>query len=68
MKIKQTILALLLVGIVDQINGNIVSIEYKKHGKTFHSRVSLSQSACSPIEGQKVHFFKDYKVVACEEM
>ena len=68
MKIRQLVLTLLLVGIVDQINGNVISIEYKKHGKTFHSKVSLSQSACAPIEGQKVHFFKDYKVVTCEEM
>ncbi len=68
MKFKQIALALLLVGIVDQINGNVVSIEYKKYGKTYYSNVSLSQSACSPSEGQKVHFFKDYKVVTCEEM
>ena len=67
MKIKQIILTLLMVGIVDQINGDVISIEYKKYGKTEHTKVSLSQSACVPSEGQKVHFFEDYKVVTCED-
>lgn len=65
--ISTIMMSLLLVGIVDQIEGDIVKIEYVKGRATYYTDVSLSQSACSPKEGQKVHFFKDYKVVSCEE-
>ena len=68
MKINSTILAaFLLVGVVDQISDDIALIEYEKHGKLFYSHVSLDLSACLPVEGQTVHFFKDYKIVSCEE-
>lgn len=68
MKVNGIVLsALLLVGIVDQINGDTVMIEYEKHGKLMYSNVSLSQSACNPVEGQTVHFFEDYKIVTCED-
>jgi len=58
---------LLLVGIVDQINDNSAVIEYEKNGKLVYSTVSLVQSACTPSEGMVVHFFKDYKIVKCED-
>ena len=58
--------AALLVGIVDQINGSKAIIEYEVRGNLKHSLVSLDQSACIPREGQKVYFFKDYKIVTCE--
>tara|TARA_R110002110_G_scaffold178232_3_gene383210 strand:- start:1026 stop:1214 length:189 start_codon:yes stop_codon:yes gene_type:complete len=57
---------MLLLGIVEQINGDIAVVEYKEHGKIKHSQVLLSQSACTPVEGQSVYFFKDYKIVTCE--
>jgi len=65
-KTTNILLFLLLFGIVDQINGDIVTIEYEKNGKIIYSEVSLVQSACVPHEGQSVHFFKDYKIVSCQ--
>ena len=67
MKSNIFVALLLLVGIVDRIEGNIALIEYEKHGKLYHTQVLLSQSACQPVEGQKVHFFEDYKIVVCED-
>ena len=67
MKVNAFLALLLLMGVVDKIEGNIVLIEYEKNGKLHHTHVSLSQSACQPVEGQRVHFFEDYKIVTCEE-
>lgn len=59
----------LLLGVVDQISGDTVLIEYKTAaGVLSHTSVSMSQSACIPKEGQTVHFFKDYKIVKCEDI
>ena len=58
--------ALLLVGIVDVINGDNITIEYEENGILMHSTVSLDRSICTPTEGQKVFFYKDYKIVTCE--
>ena len=60
------ITALLLVGVVDVIDGNNITIEYEEGGKLMHSTVPLDLSICTPAEGQKVFFYKDYKVVSCE--
>ena len=60
--------ALLLVGIVDQISDGKAMIEYEERGKLKYSYVSLDLSSCVPTEGQTVHFFKDYKIVTCEEI
>lgn len=67
MKINSILAALLLIGVVDQINDDAILVEYINGGRTSYSTVSLAQSACVPREGQKVHFYKDYKVVTCEE-
>ena len=67
MKANIFVALLLLVGIVDKIEGNIALIEYEKRGKLHHTHVLLSQSACQPVEGQKVYFFEDYKIITCEE-
>ena len=67
MKANIFLALLLLVGIVDKIENDIALVEYEKDGKLYHSHVLLSQSACQPVEGQKVHFFEDYKIVVCEE-
>ena len=66
MKTKNTLVAaLLLIGIVDQIDGNYATVEYESRGKLVHSTVSLDLSACSPKEGERVAFYKDYKIVTC---
>ena len=65
-KIKNLILALLLVGIVDQINGSHAVIEYESRGQLFYSTVDLDMSACQPKEGDTVSFYRDYKIVACD--
>ena len=66
--IKSLAAVLLIFGIVDQIHENVALVEYTKYGQTYHSKVSLDHSACIPTEGQKVYFYKDYKIVTCEEM
>ena len=65
-KIKNLILALLLVGIVDQINGSHAVIEYESRGGLFYTTVDLDMSACQPKEGDTVAFYRDYKIVACD--
>ena len=57
---------LLVIGLVHQIDGDDVTVEYKERGKVKYSTVSLVHSACTPREGQKVFFYKDYKIVSCE--
>lgn len=64
-KIINLAMFLLLFGIVDQINGDVATIEYEKDGKTMYSQVSVSLSSCVPKEGMRVHFFEGYKVVSC---
>ena len=65
-KAKNTLVAaLLLIGVVDQIDGNYATVEYESRGKLMHSTVSLDLSACSPKEGERVAFYKDYKIVTC---
>ena len=65
-KISTIISFLLILGIVDQINDNIVTVEYEQYGKIKHTKVNLDISACIPREGQYVYFYKDYKIVTCE--
>ena len=67
MKIKNAIIFLILFGLVDQINGNIATIEYESKGRILYSEVDLSLSACQPKEGERVSFLKDYKIVTCGE-
>ena len=65
MKIRQIITALLLFGIVDQISDNTAVIEYEKSGRIHYTAVDLDMSACLPKEGEKVAFYRDYKIVTC---
>ena len=65
MHLKHLILYTLLLGMVDQINDDVVVVEYKVGDSIKHSEVSLDLSACSPAEGQLVYFYKDYKIVTC---
>tara|TARA_Y100001938_G_C8049274_1_gene410752 strand:+ start:583 stop:798 length:216 start_codon:yes stop_codon:yes gene_type:complete len=66
-KLSQVVTFLLLIGIVDQINDDIAIVEYTHQGIVKHTKVSLDLSACKPVEGQTVYFYKDYKIVTCEE-
>ena len=65
-KIINIFTLLLLFGIVDQVNGDIATIEYEKNGRTKYTDVYVSLSSCTPKEGQKVYFFEGYKVVSCQ--
>ena len=56
----------LMLGTVKHIHSDTITVAYKHHGKTKHSKVSRILSACSPAVGDPVLFIKDYKVVACE--
>ena len=64
-KFKNLVAALLMIGIVDQINENTAVIEYERYGKLYYTTVDLDLSACVPREGEKVSFYKDYKIVTC---
>ena len=66
MKIKHLVFSLLLMGIVDSIDGDIAVVEYEYRGRILHSEVDLTLSPCRPAEGEKVSFFPDYKIVTCE--
>ncbi len=67
-KITNILASLLLFGIVDQVNDNRATIEYTtNYGTLEYTTVDLDLSACDPVEGQSVYFFKDYKIVSCEE-
>ena len=66
MRFANFALALLLMGIVDQIHGDDILIEYESNGRILYSHVSLTHSACKPVEGQRVFFYRDYKIVTCE--
>ncbi len=70
MKTNLFIAALLLFGIVEYIytDTDTILVSYQHHGKTKHSKVSRSQSACEPEAGQSVYFLKDYKIVTCEAL
>ncbi len=68
LQLNLLILPLLLIGIVDQINGDVIEIEYVDKGRTHYSKALVSLSACKPEEGQQVYFYKDYKVVTCESV
>ncbi len=66
--IKNFLALLLMVGFVYQMDGDEVTVKYKtRGGKVKYSTVSLFHSACTPREGQKVFFYRDYKIVSCEE-
>tara|TARA_R100000008_G_scaffold86819_1_gene81848 strand:- start:3548 stop:3757 length:210 start_codon:yes stop_codon:yes gene_type:complete len=67
MRTDIVIAALLMLGIVDQIENNNALIEYEKNGRIMHSYVSLDLSPCMPKEGQQVYFYEDYKIVTCVE-
>ena len=64
--IRGFLTSLLMIGLVHQIDGDDVTVKYKERGKVKYSTVSLFHSACAPREGQKVFFYKDYKIVSCE--
>jgi len=59
-------LFLLLLGVVHQIDGDAAVIKYEKRGIVKYSTVSIAESVCIPREGQRVFFYKDYKIVTCE--
>ena len=66
-KSNLVLLAFLMLGVVDQINGNTALILYEQDGAIKHTHVSLDLSACTPKEGQEVYFYEGYKIVTCEE-
>ena len=54
----------LFLGLVDQVYGNTVLIEYEQNGQLMHIAVELGSAPCRPHEGQQVSF--DSKgIVSC---
>ena len=66
MIIKIVAAAVLLTGVVDQINDDSATIEYKLGDKVFYTTVSVSNSDCIPREGDRVKFITDDKIYLCE--
>lgn len=56
---------LLIVGITVKIIGDDIVVSYKRGSVTKRSTVSRYHSTCLPEVGQKVFFYKGYKVVEC---
>jgi|6_EtaG_2_1085325.scaffolds.fasta_scaffold396081_2 hypothetical protein len=67
MKLNNLITALLILGVVEYVYPETILVSYKHHGKTKYSYVSRAQSACEPEAGEEVYFYKDYKIVQCQE-
>lgn len=64
---KIVILYLLVMGFAHQVDSDFITVKYKRGAVTMTSKVSKSMSACVPRVGQKVFFYKNYKVVECVE-
>lgn len=56
---------LVIAGVVVQVNKTDIVISYKRGKLTRHSKVSKDLSVCTPVVGQSVFFYKDYKIVEC---
>ena len=68
MKVQRFLLTfLLVVGFAAQINDHQIIVKYKKGAVTKTSKVSRDMSVCLPKVGQKVFFYKNYKIVECVE-
>jgi len=64
---KSIILFLLVMGVALQVDGNDIVVSYKQGSVIKTSKVSKDLSACVPHIGQKVYFYKNYKIVECVE-
>lgn len=56
---------LVIAGVVIQVNNSSIVVSYKRGKLTRQSIVSKDLSVCTPVVGQKVFFYKDYKIVEC---
>ena len=56
---------LVIAGVVVQVNKTNIVVSYKRGKLTRHSKVSKDLSVCTPVVGQSVFFYKDYKIVEC---
>ena len=66
MILKIVAAAVLLTGIVDQINDDSATIEYKLGDNVYYTTVSVSNSDCTPREGDRVKFITNDKIYLCE--
>ncbi len=62
---KMIITFLLVLGVAIQVNENDIVVSYKNGKLTRHSKVRKDLSVCLPKVGQKVYFYKNYKIVEC---
>ena len=56
---------LVIAGVVVQVNKTDIVVSYKRGKLVRHSKVSKDLSVCTPVVGQAVFFYKDYKIVEC---
>ena len=59
------VLFLLIVGVTVGVNGENIVVSYKVGNSIRKSTVSRYHSACIPQIGQRVFFYKSYKIVEC---
>ena len=59
------VLFLLVVGITVGVSGENIVVSYKVGNSIRKSTVSRYHSVCIPQIGQKVFFYKGYKIVEC---
>ena len=54
----------LLIGYVDKVEEQIVTVEYQIEERIAYREVQLDPDKCIPVEGQQVLFSKE-KIIAC---
>lgn len=64
---KFIFLLLLVMGVTARIDGDEIIVKYKQGAVTKTSKVSRDMSVCLPKVGQRVVFYKNYKIVECIE-
>ena len=58
------IVGALLIGQIDQIEGDVAVVEYQKGDTIEYREVAIIKEKCLPIEGQEV-LFDDQKIIVC---
>lgn len=65
--IKLVASVFILTGIVDQINADSATIEYRSDEGIQYTTVKISESDCVPDEGSQVKFILDEKILFCKD-
>ena len=58
------IVGALLIGQIDQVEGDVAVVEYQKGDVIEYREVAVIKEKCVPVEGQEV-LFDDQKIIVC---